>query len=106
MWRIFSWSWYSITWKFTKNSKQSAIFVWKNENWKNLVANLHEKTEYVIHIGNLEQALNHELALKKVHRVIRFNQKASLKQPYIDMNTKPRKAAKKWPWERLFQANE
>ena len=106
MWRIFSWSWYSIPWKFTKNSKRSAIFVWKNENWKNLAANLHEKTEYVIHIGNLEQALNHGLALKKVHRVIRFNQKAWLKQPYIDMNTKPRKAVKKWPWERLFQANE
>ena len=35
----------------------------------------------------LKQALNHGLVLKKVHKVIQFNQKAWL-QPYIDMNTK------------------
>ena len=33
------------------------------------VANLHDKTEYVIHIRNLKEALNHGLALKKVDRV-------------------------------------
>ena len=53
------------------------------------VTNLHDKTEYVIHIRNLKQALNHGLILKKVHRKIKFNQKAWLK-PYIDMNTKLR----------------
>ena len=58
-----------------------------------LVANLHDKTEYVIHIRNLKQALNHGLVLKKVHRVIKFNQNAWLK-PYIDMNTDLRKKAK------------
>ena len=31
-----------------------------------LVANLHDKTEYVINIRNLKQALNHRLVLKKV----------------------------------------
>ena len=36
-----------------------------------LVANLHDKTEYVIHIRNLKQALNHGLVLK---RVIKSNQ--------------------------------
>ena len=41
----------------------------------------------------LKQALNNGLILKKVHRVIQFNQKAWLK-PYIDMNTKLRKEAK------------
>ena len=30
-----------------------------------LVANLHNKKEYVTHIRNLKQALNHELVLKK-----------------------------------------
>ena len=30
----------------------------KIEKVKKLVANLHDKTEYVIHIGNLKQALN------------------------------------------------
>ena len=41
----------------------------------------------------LKQALNHGLVLKKVHRVIQFNQKDWLK-PYIDMNTELRKKAK------------
>ena len=36
------------------------------------VANLHGKTEYVILIRNLKQALNHGLVLKKVHRMIKF----------------------------------
>ena len=41
----------------------------------------------VIHIRALKPALNHGLKLKKVHRVIKFNQRAWLK-PYVDMNTK------------------
>ena len=45
------------------------------------------KTEYVLHIRNLKQALKNRLVLKKVHRVIKFNQNAWLK-PYIGMNTK------------------
>ena len=59
-----------------------------------IVANLQNKTEYVIHKGNLKPALNHGLILKKVHRVIKFNQKSWLK-PYIDTNTKLRQKAKK-----------
>ena len=30
-----------------------------------LVANLHDKIEYVVHIRNLKEALNHGLVLKK-----------------------------------------
>ena len=41
----------------------------------------------------LKQALDHGLMLKKVHRVIQFNQEAWLK-PYIKMNTKLRTEAK------------
>ena len=37
----------------------------KNEKVKNLVTNLHCKTEYVIHIRNVKQALNHRSILKK-----------------------------------------
>ena len=48
----------------------------KIENFKKLVTNLHDKTEYVIHITNLRQALNHGLILKKVHKGIKFNQNA------------------------------
>ena len=36
----------------------------------------HDKTVYIIHITNLKQALNQELGLKKVNRVIKFNQNA------------------------------
>ena len=58
-----------------------------------LICSIEDKEKYVIHIRALKQALNHGLKLKKVHRVIQFNQKAWLK-PYIDMNTKLRKEAK------------
>ena len=46
-----------------------------------------------MHIKSLKQALDHGLKLKKVHRIIGFNQKAWLK-PYIDMNLELRKLAK------------
>ena len=49
---------------------------------------LYDKEEYVIR--NLKQTLNHELALKKVHGVIKFYQKSWL-NPYVDMNTDLRK---------------
>ena len=61
------------------------------ENVEKLVINLHEKTEYIIHIRNLNQPLNHGLILRKIHGVIKFNQNAWLK-PYIEMNTNLRKA--------------
>ena len=43
------------------------------------VKNLVVKTEYIIHIKNLKQALNHGLVLKKIHRGMKLNQKAWLK---------------------------
>ena len=60
---------------------------------RKLAANLHDKTEYVIHISNLKQTLSHRFVLKDVYRVIKFNQNAWLK-PYIDMNTDLKKKAK------------
>ena len=59
---------------------------------KKLVCNLFNKKKYVTHINSLKQALNHGLKLKKIHRVIEFNQDPWL-EPYIDMNTELRKAA-------------
>ena len=58
-----------------------------------LVANLSDKAEYVMHIRNLKQALNHGLVLKKVHRIIKFKQKFWLKS-CIDMNPHLRKSLK------------
>ena len=72
------------------------------EKVEKLVANLHDKTEYVIHIRNVKQALNHESVLKKVHRVINFNQNAWPK-PHIDMDTDLRKNSKNNLKEDLFK---
>ena len=58
-----------------------------------LVADLHDKNGYVIYIRNLKEPLNQELVLKKVDKVIKFNQNAWLK-PYVDINTDLRKRAK------------
>ena len=71
----------------------------KIEKVKNLVTNLHDKTEYIIHIEKSKQALNHELSLKKV---IKFNQNAWL-EPYNDVNTKFRQKAKKYFEEDFFK---
>ena len=61
----------------------------KIDKYKKLVCNLHNKKKYVVDIKSLKQTLNHGLRLKKVHRIIEFNQKAWLK-PYIDMKISKR----------------
>ena len=40
-----------------------------------LICSIEDKEKYVMHKKVLKQALNHRLILKKVHRVIQFNQK-------------------------------
>ena len=77
------WSWCLISWINTWPWQWFSNFTWSNANWKIVkkhIANLHNKTEYVVHIRNLKPALNHELALKKVHRVITFNQLRLIKR--------------------------
>ena len=76
----------------------------KIEKTKKLVANFLDKTEYVIHIRNLKQALNHGLVLKKIDRVIKINQIAWLK-PYVDMNIDLKKCKKLFS-KRFFQVDE
>ena len=44
----------------------------KVEKVEKLEANLHDKTEYVIHRRNLKQALNYGLLFKKGHRKIKY----------------------------------
>ena len=58
-----------------------------------LVCNTRDKENYVIHIVSLKQALNHGLILKRVHKVIEFEQEPWL-SPYIVMNTELRIQAK------------
>ena len=44
----------------------------KIEKVEKLLANLYDKTEYVILIANLKQALNHGLVLKKFTEWLNF----------------------------------
>ena len=52
--------------------------------------NLKDKKGYVVQIKALDQALRHGLKLKKVHRVIEFQQSRQMKA-YIMLNTRLRK---------------
>ena len=71
------------------------------EQVEKLVANLHDKTEYVIQIRSLKQVLNHGLIFKKVHRRIKSNQNAWLKT-YINTNTDLRKKTQKKIFKKDF----
>merc|ERR1712055_565060 len=57
-----------------------------------LCLTLQDKTEYVLHYRNLKQYLDLGLKLKKVHKVLEFDQSAWLK-PYIELNTNLRRQA-------------
>ena len=83
----------SIQKKKKSNLHKDLLFLPERKKVKKcnkLVCNIQDKENYVIHIKALKKALNHGLKLKKVHRVIKFDQNTQLKQ-YIDMNTKLRK---------------
>ena len=53
---------------------------------------MQDKENYVDYIRVIKQALNYGLKLKRLHKVIQFNQEAWMK-PYIEMNTELRKRA-------------
>ena len=65
----------------------------KIDKCKKLACNLRNKKKYVVHIKSLKQPLNHGLKLKKVHRIIEFNQEEWFRI-YIDINTEFRKLGK------------
>ena len=85
-------SWYSISWSLRNRLNDLPFFLERmnTEKVEKLVAKLHDKEEYVIHMTDLKQALNSKLILEKLHKVSQLNQKAWLK-PDIDMNTANRK---------------
>ena len=62
-------------------------------NTEKLVLTLEDKEKYVVHYSNLQFYLRQGMRLKKVHRVIEFDQEPWM-EPYIRMNTEFRKQAK------------
>ena len=65
----------------------------KINKFNKLVYNLYYKNNYVAHIRSLKKTLHYRLILKKVQKVIEFNQELWLKE-YIIRNTELKKQAK------------
>lgn len=62
-------------------------------NVEKLVPNLYDKEKYVLHYRNLQLYVSLGMRVKKIHRVLRFDQSPWM-EPYIRMNTEHRKQAK------------
>ena len=62
-------------------------------NMEKLVLTLEDKEKYAVHYKNLQFYLSQGMYLKKVHRVIEFDQEPWM-EPYIRMNTELHKKAK------------
>ena len=59
---------------------------------KKFVPNSYDKERYVLHCKNLQLYLKFGMKLKKIHRVLKFDQSQWLR-PYTDFNTEQRKNA-------------
>ena len=58
-----------------------------------LVPNLMDKKKYVVHYKNLQLYLSLGMKLRKIHRVLEFDEKPWM-EPYIRLNKEIRKQAK------------
>ena len=71
-----------------------------DETTEKLCGNFLSKEKYVVHYRNLKFYLEQGMILKKIHRVVSFNQSPWMK-PYIDFNTTQRAKAK-YDYEKNF----
>lgn len=62
-------------------------------NVEKLVPNLMDKKKYVVHYKNLQLYLKLGMKIKKIHRILEFDEKPWM-EPYIRLNTELRKKAK------------
>lgn len=67
-----------------------------------LLSTFYDRKNYVVHLENLQYYLSKGLKLKKIHRVVRFTQKAFLKE-FIDKVTSLRSNARNDFELRLFK---
>ena len=72
--------------------KMASDFGVKVNKSRKLCLTLNNKTKYKLHISNLKQYIRLGLKLVKVHRGLKFRQKAWVK-PYIELNTRLRQNA-------------
>ena len=71
---------------------------------KNLISNLVNKTNYVVHYRNLQLYLSLGMKLTKTHKILKFKQSDWMKK-CIEFNTKKDKI-RKMNFKKLFQTNE
>ena len=69
------------------NNKIADLYDIPIGNFKKLVPNFFDKENYVLHYENVQLYLRSGLKLKKIYRVLEFNQSQWLK-PYAEFNTK------------------
>lgn len=74
----------------TENEKR--IKKKRTNKTEKLLLTLYDREKYVVHYRMLKLALRHGLKLKKVHRILKFDQSPWMK-PYIDLNTEMRTKA-------------
>ena len=80
----------TLSWYFKRIAEKYKISIGQVNK---LIPMLRDKKEYALHYRNLQLYLDLSLKIKKVYRVLEFNQSPWLKR-YIDFNTEKRKHAK------------
>ena len=88
--------------------KIADLYITPIGNVKKLMHNFFDEEKYVLYYEDLQAYLKIGLKLKKIYRVLEFNQWQWLKKQYIEFNTQKRGKQKKWRqrWKSVAQVHE